>query len=220
MPNRIIKDSICTSESINQLSEKAEILFYRLIVQCDDHGLFDGRLSIIRTKCFPLKVDSIKEKEIERWLNELCSAGMIGFYSVDGKTYLKMLSWSNHQQVRATHSKYPLPESDDINGYQEISDAPENRIESNQNRIRIESESICKKTPKDKFGEFENVLLSNDELVKLKTDFSDWQERIERLSEYIASSGKKYKDHYATILSWARKDKPTKVSEAERIMRL
>ena len=190
-----------------------------MIVQCDDHGLFDGRLSIIRTKCFPLKVDSVKEKEIERWLTELSSAGMIGFYEVEGKTYLKMLSWSNHQQIRATHSKYPLPISDDINGYQAIANAPENRIESNQNQNQNRIESYAK-TPKEKYGEFSNVLLSTDELLKLQNEFIDWQERIERLSEYIASSGKKYKDHYATILSWARKDKTGKQSEAERIMSL
>ena len=42
---------------------------------------------------------------------------------------------------------------------------------------------------------------------KLKNDFSDYEERIERLSGYIASSGKKYKSHYATIRQWAARDK-------------
>jgi hypothetical protein len=31
-------------------------------------------------------------------------------------------------------------------------------------------------------------------------------QRIEALSEYMKSKGKTYKDHYATILSWARKE--------------
>ena len=57
-------------------------------------------------------------------------------------------------------------------------------------------------------GEFENILLSEEELEKLKERFPyDWQERIDRLSTYIASKGKRYKSHYATILTWARKDK-------------
>ncbi|MCW6665439.1 replisome organizer [Aerococcaceae bacterium NML191219] len=63
------------------------------------------------------------------------------------------------------------------------------------------------KEPKKKYGAFENVLLTDDEHNKLKEQFSDIDVRIERLSEYIASSGKSYKSHYATILSWARKDK-------------
>lgn len=61
-----------------------------------------------------------------------------------------------------------------------------------------------------RYGEYKNVLLSDLELEKLKSEFQDdWQERIERLSGYIASSGKKYKSHLATIRNWARNDKPT-----------
>lgn len=60
---------------------------------------------------------------------------------------------------------------------------------------------------KEKFGEFENVLLSADELQKLKSKLgTEAESYIERLSSYIASSGKKYKSHYATILSWTQKD--------------
>ncbi|MGY3766914.1 phage replisome organizer N-terminal domain-containing protein [Vagococcus vulneris] len=63
-----------------------------------------------------------------------------------------------------------------------------------------------KKSPKHKYGEFNNVLLTDDELKKLQTEFPDWQQRIDNLSIYIGSKGKKYKSHYLTILSWARKD--------------
>ena len=68
------------------------------------------------------------------------------------------------------------------------------------------------KTPakpvRHKYGSYDNVLLSDEELEKLKTEFPyDWENRIERLSEYIASTGKKYNNYLATIRSWARKDK-------------
>lgn len=60
---------------------------------------------------------------------------------------------------------------------------------------------------KEKFGEFENVFLSADEFQKLKSKLgAETESYIERLSSYIASSGKKYKSHYATILSWTQKD--------------
>ena len=62
-------------------------------------------------------------------------------------------------------------------------------------------------SPAHKYGEYKNVILSDEDLEKLKSEFPDWQQRIERLSEYIASSGKKYKPHLATIRSWARQDK-------------
>lgn len=63
-----------------------------------------------------------------------------------------------------------------------------------------------KKTVKHKYGEYNNVLLTDEELEKLKTEYSDYAERIERLSSYVASTGKSYKSHYATIRNWARKD--------------
>ena len=66
------------------------------------------------------------------------------------------------------------------------------------------------KPVKHKYGEYNNVLLTDEELQKLKTEYSDWAERIERLSSYVASTGKSYKSHYATIRNWARKDAETK----------
>jgi hypothetical protein len=74
----------------------------------------------------------------------------------------------------------------------------------------VEDISPPAKETRHKYGAYSNVLLSDTDLEKLKTEFPDWQERIERLSEYIASTGKSYKNHLATIRSWAKKDKQTK----------
>ena len=63
------------------------------------------------------------------------------------------------------------------------------------------------KSVKHKYGEYKNVFLTDEELDKLKERFSDYEIRIDRLSEYIASKGVKYKSHYATLLSWARREK-------------
>lgn len=68
------------------------------------------------------------------------------------------------------------------------------------------SKDNSKKPTKHKYGEYNNVLLTDDELDKLKSEYPDWAERIERLSSYVASTGKSYKSHYATIRNWARKD--------------
>lgn len=59
---------------------------------------------------------------------------------------------------------------------------------------------------KHKYGEYKNVLLTDEEFEKLKVEFADYTERIERLSAYVASTGKSYKSHYATIRNWARKE--------------
>lgn len=63
------------------------------------------------------------------------------------------------------------------------------------------------KVVRHKYGEYKNVLLSDEEMDKLKDEFpSDWPDRIERLSAYMASHGKVYKNHLATIRNWAKKD--------------
>ena len=78
------------------------------------------------------------------------------------------------------------------------------------------NKSISKKSPRHKHGEYQNVLLSDDDLEKLKAEFpSDWDQRIQRLSEYMASSGKSYKNHLATIRNWARRDKPAAKAAAK-----
>lgn len=72
------------------------------------------------------------------------------------------------------------------------------------NSLEIEKE---KKEPRHRYGEYKNVLLSDRELDKLKQEFPDWEDRIERLSEYVASTGKTYKNHLATIRNWAKRDR-------------
>lgn len=65
-----------------------------------------------------------------------------------------------------------------------------------------------KKPVKHKYGEYKNVLLTDEEMEKLRAEFpDDLEERIERLSAYMASTGKPYKSHYATIRNWAKRDK-------------
>ena len=65
------------------------------------------------------------------------------------------------------------------------------------------------KAVKHKYGEYKNVLLTDEEMEKLQAEYPDYLERIERLSSYVASTGKSYKSHYATIRNWARKDTQT-----------
>lgn len=54
------------------------------------------------------------------------------------------------------------------------------------------------------YGEFKNVKLTDDEYKKLEE--KNLLPYIEKLSSYIASKGKRYKSHYATILTWSRKN--------------
>lgn len=80
--------------------------------------------------------------------------------------------------------------------------------------------NIEKEIDKERYGEFDNVLLTIDEYMKLKDRFPDYQERIENLSQYMArfpDKAKTYKSHYATILAWSRKDEPKKKSTTQAL---
>lgn len=63
--------------------------------------------------------------------------------------------------------------------------------------------NISDKPIKNIYGEYKNVLLSDDEISKLKQKFDDYSQRIEELSEGIELHGYKYKNHYLAILKWA-----------------
>ena len=140
MPNRIIKESICTSDSVDQLSWFEEVLFYRLIVNCDDFGRFDGRTAVIKNRLFPLK-DNLTVKSVETAINKLVTVGLVALYVFEGKPYLHLPTWNEHQTIRAKRSKYPEPDNTCNQMISDASRCSRNPIQSNPNPIQSESES-------------------------------------------------------------------------------
>ena len=145
MPNRIIKESIRTSDSINELSWFEEVLFYRLIVSCDDYGRFDGRTAIIKGTLFPLK--DVTKTDIEKALDRLSAVGLVAHYEVEEKPYLQLIYWEKHQNVRAKKSKYPSSErghliTHECNCNQMNTDVPV--IQSNPNHNPNKKNTMCK----------------------------------------------------------------------------
>ena len=85
------------------------------------------------------------------------------------------------------------------------------RLELGEDSVEVAPDiNVGHKPPKitrHKYGLYENVLLTDEDFQKLQEEFPhDYSARIERLSEYIASTGKKYKNHLATIRNWARNE--------------
>lgn len=136
MPNRIIKESICTSDSIAELNWFEEVLFYRLIVNCDDYGRFDGRTAVVKNRLFPLK-DNVTAKAVEAAVNKLVTVGLVTLYFFEGKPYLQLPTWDKHQTVRAKKSKFPSPDdgvkASEIICNQMQADVPVIQSESNPN---------------------------------------------------------------------------------------
>lgn len=110
MPNRLLKEGICTSDAINMLSSDSEVLFYRLLVVADDYGRMDGRVQIVKSQCFPLK-DSFTLEKISDLLEELRQTNLISLYKVDNKPFFFIKKWE--QRVRSK-GKYPEPTEENI----------------------------------------------------------------------------------------------------------
>ncbi len=140
MPNRIIKESVCTSETLDQLSWFEEVFFYRLIVNCDDFGRFDARPAVLKARLFPLK-ERITLKDVSNALSKLADIGIVRLYECDSKPYLYLPTWKVHQTPRAAKSKFPAPDeqlnSNDFNCNQMNSDAPDIRYSLYDNRDTI-----------------------------------------------------------------------------------
>jgi hypothetical protein len=108
LPNRLLREGICTSELINMLEAEEEVMFYRLLVVCDDYGYADARPAILKAQCFPLK-ESVKPADIERWLSAIAGKSLIARYRKEGKPFLAVSKWE--QRVRS-RQRYPSPSDD------------------------------------------------------------------------------------------------------------
>ena len=88
-------------------------------------------------------------------------------------------------------------------------DSPDTDIDKD---IELDKEKeLSNTTPtapkKHKYGEHNNVLLTDEEYTKLQDRFpSNYEDKINALSEGLALKGYKYKSHYLAILKWAKND--------------
>lgn len=81
------------------------------------------------------------------------------------------------------------------------------KTSTERTNTEINKKRESKRPVRHRYGQYQNVLLSDEEVEKLMNEFpNDYQNRIERLSEYMASTGKVYKNHLATMRSWAKRD--------------
>lgn len=108
MPNRIIKESLCSSEKIASLSDFEFRLWVGLITQVDDAGRGDARPAIIKGRVFPFR-ERLSIKDIDAALQALAAKGCVSIYTVDGKPYFLFPGWAKHQRVRDCKPKYPEP---------------------------------------------------------------------------------------------------------------
>lgn len=75
-----------------------------------------------------------------------------------------------------------------------------NKNNNNNNKNKSNGEE------RELYGRHKNVILSRKEYESLKEQYCFYEEMINKLSDYMAKTGKRYRSHYDTILEWAVRD--------------
>ncbi len=155
----------------------------------------------------------VNKETISRWVSDLIKFGYLNREII----YKEGTNQIINRYLRI--NQYPIDEKRNTPIDEKVKDnntSINNTFNNTKEYIReLPPSKKPKATPvRHKYGEYKNVLLSDEQMEKLKAEFpNDYQERIERLSEYCASTGKTYKNYLATIRNWAKKDnQPKKVS--------
>lgn len=208
MPNRILKESICTSDSIDRLSWFEEVVFYRLIVNCDDYGRFDGRVALIKNKLFPLK-ESVTFKAVEDAINKLATVGLVTLYEYEGRQYLQLPTWNEHQSIRAKRSKFPSPD-----GCVKASEIICMQMNANVPVIQSESESESNPNPKGAKAPNAHARFSPPSVSDVEAYCRERRNDVDpqRFVDFYASKGWKVgsqpmKDWKAAVRTWEQRRK-------------
>lgn len=106
MPNRIVREGILSSDRVDRLDWPAEVFYRRLLSKVDDHGLYDGRLSVLRASLFPLRVDKVTDQDCSAWLQQCVDAKLLEIYEIEAKRYVHV--FDTRWQARSD-PKYPKP---------------------------------------------------------------------------------------------------------------
>lgn len=103
---RTIKPEFPQSETIGALSRDARLLFVQLWTIVDDAGRARASSRVLASVLYPFDDDAMHL--IEGWLQELEDQGCIRRYTVEGKPYLDVPKWLEHQKIdRPSKSKLP-----------------------------------------------------------------------------------------------------------------
>ena len=187
------------SDKVDALSVHAERFFTRLIMKVDDYGCFNADTRILKAALFPLKLDSVREADLLRWMAECQKSDLIVIYEVSKKRYLQINDFK--QRLDRAKSKYPLP--NDNGSMEVVNDFPpeverEVELEINTPNGVCPPSSIPSIKKNDEKGEWKEFLKTFDSLGEDSSE-SDKQ-RIQRteLKKFIETKKPSIAEPYFT----------------------
>lgn len=106
---RTIKPEFFTSLTVANLSHQARLTFVGLWTHVDDRGRCVDDARLVKAALWPLDDRTSKDVDVDLW--EIADAGLIQRYTVDGKKFIAVTTWEEHQRIsRPSGSKHPAPE--------------------------------------------------------------------------------------------------------------
>jgi hypothetical protein len=211
---RMFAKTIVLSDAFLDMPLSARCLYFTLGMLADDDGFVNSPKSIMRQA--GASNDDLNLLMVKRFILKFDS-GVIVIKHWRIHNYIQKDRYKGSKYIEEKASLMIDPNGAYTECIQDVS-ILDTQVRLGKDRLELGKDSIegdgseasPPKPTKHKYGSYSNVLLTDEEYHKLVEEFpADYQTRIERLSEYIASTGKKYKCHLATIRSWSRNERST-----------
>ena len=138
--------------------------------------------------------------QVRTALQHLISTKEITSKTTSKYTIITIKNYDEYQKVTKEITNEPQTDN------KQITNKPQ-QYKKDKNIKNVKNERECKTAPKNTFGEFNNVYLTETEVANLKQRYpKDYVNKIEKLSAYLESTGKEYNSHYAVLLQWLAED--------------
>lgn len=141
MPSRMVREGLLDSDPLRAAGELAEVLFTRLMLVADDYGRFDGRVTVICRRCWPLGGPS--EEDVDLRLAALVREGLVTLYRVDGKPFISIPKFNQRLRMK-NPSKFPDPPVSAPSSCHETDEC-----QADVGRMRVEVEAKAKSEVKE-----------------------------------------------------------------------
>jgi hypothetical protein len=213
---RMFSKHITDSEEFLEMPVSSQLLYFHLNMNADDDGFVQPDRIIRMTGC--ANKDDLKVLHAK------------GFILPVADRVIVIRHWHVNNTLRKDRYSPSIYKEhlkalglDDNKIYNKIGGLPNGNQKATQysiGKVSIVKDSVDKKKKVYiQYGEFNNVKLIEEEHNKLIEKYGNDTTKtyIEKLSLYIEQKGNKYKSHYATILTWIRRDvEENKLKVAEK----
>ena len=224
---RMFAKTIIDSDAFLDMPHSTQLLYFHLSMRADDDGFINNPKNIIRM--IGCKDDDLKILLAKKFILPF-ESGVVVIKHWQIHNYIQKDRYreTKYKEEKAMlqldeNKAYQMKNNQCIQNVYNLDTQDRDRIEIGKDSIEInnipasedKSSTASAKANKHKYGEYQNVLLKDEELQKLQKEYENWQELIKYLDEYIEMKGYKAKSHYLCIKKWVvdavkRQTKPTK----------